>query len=41
MIFGAATSPQARQIIKQAALQHPLFAAAHLAWEADHAKHKS
>jgi hypothetical protein len=38
IIFRACTSPEARQIITQAALKDPLFAAAHRAWEADYAK---
>jgi hypothetical protein len=37
----ASTSPQARQLITQAALKYPLFAAAQRAAEVDHAKHKS
>ena len=41
LIFRASTSPQARQIIRQAALKDPLQAAAQRAWEADHAKRKS
>ena len=41
IIFRAATSPEARKLIKQAALKEPLYAAAQLAWEADHAKRKS
>ena len=41
IIFRAATSPEARQLITQAALKEPLYAAAQLAWEADHAKRKS
>ena len=41
MIFRASTSPQALQLIKQAALKDPLFAAAQRAWEAEHAKRKS
>jgi hypothetical protein len=39
MIFRAVTSPQARQIITQAAMKDPCLAAARRAWEADHAKH--
>jgi hypothetical protein len=35
------TSPPARQFITQAALQHPLFAAAQRAVEVDHTKRKS
>jgi hypothetical protein len=38
MIFRASTSPQGRQLITQAALKEPLYAAAQCAWEADHAK---
>ena len=38
LIFRASTSPQARQIITQAAMKDPLFAAAQRAWEAEHAK---
>ena len=41
IIFRAATSPEARQLITQAALKEPLYAAAQLAWEAEHAKRKS
>ena len=41
LIFRASTSPQARQIIRQAALKDPLQAAAQRAREADHAKQKS
>jgi hypothetical protein len=41
LIFRASTSPQARQMIRQAALKHPLQAAAQRAWEANHANHKS
>jgi len=41
LIFRASTSPQARQIIRQAALKDPLQAAAQRAWEVDHAKPKS
>jgi len=41
MIFRASTSPQARQLITQAAMKDPLFAAAQRAWDADHAKRKS
>jgi len=41
LIFRASTSPQARQIIRQAALKDPLQAAAQRAREADHAKRKS
>ncbi len=41
VIFRASTSPQARQIIRQAAMKDPLFVAAQRAWEADHAKPKS
>ncbi len=41
LIFRASTSPEARQIIRQAALKDPLQAAAQRAREADHAKHKS
>ena len=41
LIYRASTSPQARQIIRQAALKDPLQAAAQRAWEADHAKRKS
>ena len=41
MIFRAATSPEARQLITQAAQHDPLYAAAQHAWEADHAKQKS
>jgi hypothetical protein len=41
LIFRASTSPQARQIIRQAALKDPLQAAAQRAREVDHAKHKS
>ena len=33
IIFRAATSPEARQLITQAALKEPLYAAAQLAWE--------
>jgi hypothetical protein len=40
MVLRASTSPQALQLIKQAALKDPLFAAAQRAWEADHAKRK-
>jgi hypothetical protein len=41
LIYRASTSPQARQIIRQAALKDPLQAAAQRAWEADHAKPKT
>ena len=41
MIFRAATSPEARQLITQAVLKDPLYAAAQRAWEADQAKRKS
>ena len=41
LIFRASTSPQARQIIRQAALKDPLQAAAQRAWEAEQAEHKS
>ena len=41
LIFRASTSPQARQMIRQAALKDPLQAAAQRAREVDHAKHKS
>ena len=41
IIFRAATSPEARQLITQAALKEPLYAAAQLAWEAEHAKRKA
>jgi len=41
IIFRAPTSPQSRQLITQAALKEPLFAAAHLAWDTEHAKRKS
>jgi hypothetical protein len=41
MNFRAATSPEARQLITQAAMKDPLFAAAQRAWKVDHAKHKS
>jgi len=41
LIFRASTSPEARQIIMQAAMKNPLFAAAHRTREADHAKGKS
>jgi hypothetical protein len=41
LILRASTSPEARQIITQAALKDPLFVAAQRAWEADHAQRKS
>ena len=41
MIFRAATSPQARTILMEAAMKAPLYAAAHAGWEAERAKHKS
>ncbi len=41
IIFRAATSPQARAILMEAALKDPFYAAAQRAREADHAKHKS
>ena len=41
LIFRASTSPQARQMIRQAALKDPLQAAAQRAWEAEHTKRKS
>ena len=41
MIFRAATLPDARQLITQAVLKDPLYAAAKRAREADHAKPKS
>jgi len=41
MIFRAATLPDARQLITQAVLKDPLYAAAKRAREADHAKRKS
>ena len=41
VIFRAATSPQARAILMEAALNNPLYAAAHAGWEAERAKRKS
>ena len=41
LILRASTSPEARQLITQAVLKDPLYAAAQRAWEADHAKPKS
>ena len=38
IIFRAATSPQARAILMEAALKDPLYAAAHAGWEAERAK---
>ena len=39
LVYRASTSPQARTLITQAAMKHPLFAAAQRAGEADHVKH--
>lgn len=41
MILRASTSPQALQLIAQAALKEPLYAAAQRALEMEHARHKS
>ena len=40
IIFRAATSPQARAILMEAALKDPLYAAAHAGWQAEHAARK-
>jgi hypothetical protein len=40
VVLRASTSPPARQLITAAAMKQPLYVAAQLAWEAEHAKRK-